>query len=281
VIVLSSALRFIFLAVTHRTDQIRPGSSPDALASAMGTMMLMQAYFLPATLLFLVAYGVSHAATVDAVAKIAQGMPVDVGIAYNAIRGRWLRWTGIVLRQFWSLAWPLLPGIVILFAGIGLTKRIGAAGTVGMFLFAWIIMMAAIVLSVINFIRNSLAVAAGVQENLGVNAAMRRSKALVAGRKGRIFLALLMVYALQMVVGAVQLPLAIAATATRGGQHVATQALLLVVQFVTVALIAPVASIAFTFFYIDERVRREGLDIELMMQRSFAGIAPATQGTEI
>ena len=114
-----------------------------------------------------------------------------------------------------------------------------------------------------------------------MNAAMRRSKALVAGRKGRIFLALLMVYALQMVVGAVQLPLAIAATATRGGQHVATQALLLVVQFVTVALIAPVASIAFTFFYIDERVRREGLDIELMMQRSFAGIAPATQGTEI
>ena len=48
------------------------------------------------------------------------------------------------------------------------------------------------------------------------------------------------------------------------------EAIELLVQFAATTLVAPIASIALCLFYIDERVRREGYDIELMMQRSFA-----------
>ena len=109
---------------------------------------------------------------------------------------------------------------------------------------------------------------AAVQEQLGVNAAMRRSRALVSGRKGRIFLALLLVYVLQMVAGVIQLPLVFLALRMHGAQQVLLQTIQLLVQFVATTLVSPIASIALCLFYVDERVRREGYDIEHMMQRT-------------
>ncbi len=280
-VLLSSIARLVYLALTHRTVTFKPGATPDALGNAMGTAVLLQVYFLPATVLFLMAYGISHAATVDAVARVSRGLPVTAASAYDNVRSHWLRWTGIILRQFWSFLWPMLPGVAILFAAIGLPSLRSRPPVLALlFLGVWCLFMAAVVYGVLNFIRNALAMPAGVQENLGVNAALRRSRMLVAGRKGRIFLALLLVYALQMVVGAIQLPLVMLATTTRGAEHIVLQALELLVQFLTVALITPIASIAFCYFYTDERVRREGFDIEIMMQRSFASSAPA-QATEL
>ena len=269
-ITLTSMLRLIYLAVTHRVIGIAPGTvgSPDAVAAMMGSLVLLQAYFLPATLLFLVVYGVSHAATVDAVSHIAQGEPTGMGSAYRNVRGRWLRWTGIVFRQMWSSMWPGLAAL-----SVGLLAFVPAIRgnqiVLGFLILAVLLLvMVCGVLGVINYLRMALATPAAVQENLGVNAAVRRSRALVAGRKGRIFLALLLVYALQMVAGAIQLPLILLATKARGAEHILLQAIQLVVGFVATTLVAPVASIALCLLYIDERVRREGYDIEVLMRRA-------------
>ena len=124
-----------------------------------------------------------------------------------------------------------------------------------------------------NFLRNALATTAGVSEDLGVNAALRRSTELAAGRKGRIFLALLLVYVLQMVAGGIQIPFVLMASATRGAQHVLLLAIVLIVGFVATTLVTPVASIALCLIYVDERVRREGYDIEVLMQRSLVPAA--------
>jgi hypothetical protein len=282
VLLLSSAIRLLFLATTHRTNLlqptlgIQPGTPPPA--GLMGSIVLMQVYLLPAAILFLIAYGVANAASVDAVNRIGQGLGTSVAGSYKEVRGRWLRWCGIVLRQFWSAAWPMLPGIVLLFSTAGLMAALGPKGNGllagAMALLAGLLMMAGLVYGVMNFIRNSLAGAAGVSENIGVNAAMRRSRMLAAGHKGRLFLAWLLIYALQMVVAAVQLPLIFAAMSVRGGAFIGVQAVVMLVQFVAVMLVTPVASIAFTLFYIDERVRREGFDIELLMRRTLPVTTP-------
>jgi hypothetical protein len=281
ILTLTSVARIIFLSLTHRPTTVTPGASPDVLAGAMGNMLQMQLYFLPATVLFLVAYGISHAATVDAVARLTRGIPASSAESYRNVRGRWLRWTGITLRQFWSFLWPFGIGIVLLFASIaGMTALRSNATLAGLVLIAAAgIAMAGFVLGAVNFIRHALATPAGVQEDLGVNAAMRRSRQLVAGRKGRIFLALLLVYVLQMVAGGIQLPFAIFAVRVRGAEHVLLLAIELIVGFVAVSLVSPIASLALCLFYVDERVRREGYDIELLMQRSL--VPAGNDSTEV
>lgn len=267
-VALSSAARMLYLSLTHRADIIRPGASPQALAAVMDSTLRMQLYLLPATVLFLVAYGLSHAATVYAVGRVGQGFPVTAGEAYRATRTHWLRWTGIALRLFWSVIWPMLPIGAAL--GIAVVAARGNAVLVGIIAVVSLLLLpGALVFGVINLLRNALGMPAGVQENLGVNAAMRRSKVLVAGRKGRIFLSLLLVYALQVVAGALQLPFVWLAVTTRGAEHIVLQAAQLIVSFAVTALVSPVASIALTLLYVDERVRREGYDIEMMMQHTF------------
>ena len=277
-LVFSSMLRLIFLAVTRHAVAAPTGPAPDVFAKAVSDGILVQLYFLPVTLLFFIAYGISHAATAHAVAEISAGNASSAGAAFRAVRTHWLRWAGIALRQFWSAFWPVMPGTAAFVAAVILIPRAQARGgytvVALLMLFGGIIFAAGIVLGVINFLRNALAMPAGVQEGIGVNAAMRRSRALVAGRKGRIFLALLLVYALQMVAGAIQLPLLLAAVRLHGAQQVLVSTIELLVQFVATTLVSPVASIALCLFYIDERVRREGYDIEVLMQRSFAAAPP-------
>ncbi len=272
VLTLSAIVRMIYTAVTHHSTTVMPGAAPNVLADGMSSMLMLQLYLLPVTIIFVLAYGLSHAAVVNAVGCITQGVAVSAQSAYRAVSPHWLRWTGIALRQFWTFVWPLLPAVLLLgisFAIARVRNNSVAAGLV--LLFFGLLMVAGFVLGFINILRVALAVPAGVQENLGVGAAMRRSRDLVAGRKGRIFLALMLVYALQMVAGGIQVPLVLLAATTRGGQQIALQVVELAVQFITTALVSPIASIALCLFYIDERVRREGYDIELLMRRSFAG----------
>ncbi len=275
VMTLSAMVRLIYFAATHRPISVVPGASPDVTLAALSNMLTLQLYFLPATVLFILAYGLSHAAIVHAVANMAQGLAVDAKAAYRAVLPHWLRWAGIALRQFWTFLWPFLVPLALLgaaFAVPAVRNNTLAAGLA--LLFFGVLMSGGAVLSIINILRLSLAVPAGVQENLGVNAAVRRSRFLAAGRKGRILLALLMVYALQLVAGGIQIPLVLLATTTRGAEQIVLQAIELAVQFVVTALVTPIASIALCLFYIDERVRREGFDIELLMHRSFA-VQPA------
>ncbi|SEB57138.1 hypothetical protein [Terriglobus roseus] len=273
VLTLSSIARLIVAAYRHLPTALSPGSRPDELAGAMGSLMLMQVYFLPATLLFLVAYAISHAATADAVSRITRGLTAGAGESYRAVRSRWLRWSGIALRQLWSAIWPTSIGAVLLFGGIALSARARSPMLTALAALAGTIcVIAGGVLGILNFLRNALATPAGVGEDLGVNASLRRSKELAAGRKGRIFLALLLVYVLQMVAGGIQIPLVMIATNSRGAEHLLLLAIELVVGFVAAMLVAPVASIALCLIYVDERVRREGYDIEVLMQRSLTAV---------
>jgi hypothetical protein len=108
-------------------------------------------------------------------------------------------------------------------------------------------------------------------EDLEVPRAMRRSKQLVAGRKVRIFLLLLLLFALYCVAGALQFPFALLLLHSRSAEHIVGQFIALLVAFLCSSLIGPIASIALCLFYIDERVRREAFDIEFLMNRTSMG----------
>jgi fumarate reductase subunit D len=147
----------------------------------------------------------------------------------------------------------LLPGV----------RSAGSGIVLGLFLFVGI--LACLVYAVIAYLRNSLALPAAVIENLRVRAAMRRSKNLATGRIGRIFVLLLLVYALWMVATVIQLPFVFLAARAGAAQQYLMQGLILGINFVVTTVVGPIAAIGLCLFYFDERVRREGFDIEMLL----------------
>jgi uncharacterized membrane protein len=183
-----------------------------------------------------------------------------------------VRYCLISLWQTWSGGWIFL----LLIAPVAIIARLGIRSLNGLVALLVVFALASCVYGIIAYIRNSLAIPAAVMENLRVRAAMRRSKVLVAGHKGRIFLLGLLMVALYMVAGVLQMPFALLILHSRSAEHILVQVISLLVAFLCSSLIGPVAAIALCLFYIDERVRKEAFDIEFLMNRTSTGTGAAT-----
>ncbi|MGO8933425.1 MAG: hypothetical protein ACLPLZ_16280 [Terracidiphilus sp.] len=142
------------------------------------------------------------------------------------------------------------------------------------FLIVLPLLIAAVIYGSLMSLRYSLAMAACVVENLPANDAIRRSIALANGTWGRIFVLGLLVTAIEYILSLIfgfpfifyafkhlgkPLPLWILSTQQVAG-------------FLITTLIGPIYSTGLTLFYYDQRIRKEGFDIEWMMQA--AGLAP-------
>ncbi len=120
----------------------------------------------------------------------------------------------------------------------------------------------------IMWLRYSLAMPACVVEDLSTGMAIRRSIDLSQGSRGRIFVLWLLVYAIRMLLGLLfGFPFLVFGLKHPG--HALPLGWLAVselVGFVTNTLIGPIYSTGLTLFYYDQRIRKEGFDIEWMMQ---------------
>lgn len=240
-------------------DSSRTTVGSPAYAMVLGGFAIIEG------VLYIVAYSLTVAATTSAVNAIYLGEPTSIPIALRTARRLWLRCMGIAIWQGWSAGWVAIAVMIPFFVAAALP---GVAGFFGAALavFLFIAILASIVYGVIAYLRNSLAVPAAVVEDLKVRAAMRRSKRLASGRVGRIFLLMLLVYALWMVATIVQVPLTLVLLKSQATERFALQAITLVVNFVCVTAVGPIAAIGLCLFYFDERVRREGFDIEILLR---------------
>jgi len=137
----------------------------------------------------------------------------------------------------------------------------------------------ALVYGVWMTLRYSLAVPACVVEELPAGKALGRSVELSLGSRGRIFVLGLLVYLVRLLLNLLFGFPIIALTVKHPGQPLPM--FWMTVQqigiFFTNAFIGPIYAIGLTLFYYDQRVRKEGFDIEWMMQA--AGLAPAKPST--
>ncbi|MGB8031559.1 MAG: hypothetical protein WCF30_18055 [Terracidiphilus sp.] len=126
-------------------------------------------------------------------------------------------------------------------------------------------------------LRYSLAVPACVVEDLPATRAIKRSIELSLGSRGRIFVLGLLVYAVRTLLGILFGFPMIALALKHPGQPLPLPWMVLaqIGSFVTSALIGPIYSTGLTLFYYDQRIRKEGFDIEWMMQA--AGLSPQTE----
>ncbi len=255
--VVTQALRLWYSA--HQSVQIHTG------VNLYRTQGISVALALVSSILSLVLYGIIQAATTWAVSAVYLGEPAAIKTAYKAALKHWFRYTVIVLRQVWAGFW--LP-VVLISTGLGFqAARRGSASanlTAGLL---YIVAFFSLVYAIWAYIRVSLAVPAAVVESLTARASIKRSKQLLVDRKVRILLLFVFLFALYLVIGAIQAPLAYFAIRARGSEAFFTHAISLGIGFVTGTLVGPLGAIAICLFYIDERVRREGFDIEWMMTK--------------
>jgi hypothetical protein len=129
-----------------------------------------------------------------------------------------------------------------------------------------LLVILAIVWAVLMGLRYALAIAASVVEDLNARQALRRSIDLSRGSRGRIFVLCLLVIVIQTgLVLITQMFFVIMAFRQHGQLAAGVRVLQQFIGFVTNTFIGPMYATGLTLFYYDQRVRKEGYDIERMM----------------
>jgi hypothetical protein len=131
-------------------------------------------------------------------------------------------------------------------------------------------------------LRWALAIPASLMENLKVHRALKRSSVLTKGGIGRIFVMLLLVGAVMTVIQyAIQTPMFILLWKSKGVPTLTTQIVASFGAFFSGSFVLPIYSIALTLFYYDQRIRKEGYDVEWLMEQAavIPGAAPLAEAS--
>ena len=203
---------------------------------------------------YLTTLAAAQAGTVVAVSDVHLERPVTIQSALASIKGRLLKITFIMLAVWVGV-------------GVGLVLLI-VPGII--FALMW-----------------SLAIPVAVLEGQGLRGATSRSAALTKGDRGRIFvISCLFVLLVYIVTVIVQTPILMALGISRIS-HAANPRMIpawygllsAVGTFVSNSLVAPLFTIALALIYYDERVRKEGFDLEFMIS-SLESPQPPRQGAD-
>lgn len=244
--------------------------------------------------------GITVAANNCAVAWVHLGKPATIRGAYRSIlprAGRYL-WLMVLKTVFaWSPVIAIYAGfigIAIYFRAKGFLPQPGevpphaAANGPGVIAFVVIAvilflgLVPALVYGVMMGLRYALAVPACVVENLKARAAIRRSVELSKESRGRIFMLWLLVAVIEVALVLVSQSFFFYETIkNRLELPIGWRILQQFVAFCTTTFVAPILATGLTLFYYDQRIRKEGYDIEWMMQAAGLTALPAAPAPDV
>jgi hypothetical protein len=234
--------------------------------------------------------GVTIAAISRAVAWVHLGQPATIRGAYGAVLPRigsylWLMtitafvvWTPFALLYasfigvvgFYGKVFTAQPGVPPAPADPQSTVIIGIAAVV----FLLLLIPVGIYTTLMN-LRYALALPACVVENTRAGPSLRRAIDLSTGARGRIFILALLVGVIKIgLVGITQIFTILGVVKNHGQISPGLNAVSQVIAFFTNAFLGPIYATGITLLYYDQRVRKEGFDIEWMMQA--AGMIAST-----
>lgn len=248
-------------------------------------------------LLIFIFSGIAVAANNRAVAWVYMGQPATVRGAYGAVLPKTGRFAWLMTVISFLAGWPLL----VFYAGYILTlfyvvkpasKAALAAGAktdpstvmlIGLITLAFLFCVAlGMAYAVFMGLRYSLAVPSCVVEETPARKSIRRSIDLSKGARGRIFMLFLLIFVVSIGLALIsQMFFFVEIYKHHGVLSAGLRALQQVVQFFTNTLVGPVYAIGLTLFYYDQRVRKEGYDIEWMMQAAGMTAAAGQAAEEI
>ena len=219
---------------------------------------------------YMIASAVVMAAINRAVSAIYLGHTTGIAQALTEVKDRWFRYVRLYVVAF-LIAWSpaIVAFIAILTVMTTLAKNAAGAATA---LYAGVLglsMLLVVPFGLWMMLRYSLANAACVSEDLTIRESLKRSVFLSEGSRGKIFVLLFLVSIVitLLAVGA-ETPMMVVVFKHRGHVSLFMTIYSLIVGFVITSLTTPIYGIGLTLFYYDGRIRKEGFDIEWMMQRT-------------
>lgn len=229
-------LALILAGITGtRTIQENPPAPPADLGSIFGLMAGALVGVLVIGFVFLIILAFAQAATVSAVSDLYLGRDTSIRQAYARVK-------------------QSVGSVIVVIILSSLATGIG--------------MLLCIVPGVLIMIRLSVAVPVAVLERGSIGDALSRSSKLTADRMGPIFLVFLLIgiitYAAVFVFQA-PFMIALMVYAKQGQSPVWLNLLSQFSSFLAGVLIGPIGMIAFSLLYYDLRIRKEGFDLQNMM----------------
>ena len=240
------------------TDAVDPAQMIGAFVwMGVGAVVLGTVYW--------ISYAIALGATTVAVAELYRGRLPSISASYDGVRGKWGRLAWLILLLFLRIfggTFLLLVVAGIMAGVLGVVSPI-LAGLAVMVFFA-----AAFVIFVWMALRYAVCVPPAVLEDRTASRALARSVALTSGALGRVLVLMLFTVIVAYAGFALtQGPFFVAAV--MAGPETATAFWLnmagVIAGSIAGAFTGPLAIIAMAVLYYDLRVRKEGLDLELMI----------------
>ena len=261
------------------------GATLKALHVVANDLLVTQLWQWPSYAAMLIVGSVAEAANNRAVAWVYLGEPATIAGAYRSIRGHVGRYLGIgtlkvligmvpfliasscsALNMVYFQAKGVLPG-----PGEPVTQQTVSnplfleygviAAVIGLVYFP------AAIYAVWMMLRYALAIPASVVEGLKARASLKRSATLGKGGRGGLFmLGLLYIFVALILSVVTQGYFILYMMKHHYYLPVWMRVVMEVTRFFTSAVVLPIWSTGVTLFYFDQRVRKEGFDIEWMMR---------------
>jgi hypothetical protein len=273
---------FLLLQVNSALG-ITPGApaptNPAALFALLGWYALI---FAVGMVVYSLVYAIIAAAMTNAVSEAYLGRRPTIGAAYKSVRGKVWRLFGVALNVLIRLVGiSILVTIVV--GGVGvlvigaatLATRSVAAGAspavIAIFVGLMALALYAVIIAAMVYLalRYAVSIQALVLENLGVLASIRRSVHLTRGRRGQVFVAMLLAFIISMVGSMVfYMPFYIPTMIMISRNHVVPSWLSLLSSMAAAigsSITGPIFMIVLVLCYYDTRVRKEAFDLQFMM----------------
>lgn len=267
------------------------GTSGAGVIGSTGSMILIGLGVFLAVPIWIAATGLTTAALNHAAWQCHLGEGTTIRGAYRDIWSRRWNYIGLFFLQCLLIggvpagAWVIIT-MVGTAAAVALRGSMGtAAGAILIFL-GILVFVATLAYIIWMVLRLSLAFPASVVEQSGATDALSRSANLSKGSRGRIFVMFVLVVLLNYLISiAVTLPLTIAVAVIPGMQNPAhlqkmmelTTVVNYCVSFAAQTFVTPIFATAVLLFYFDQRIRKEGFDIEWMMLRAGLVVPPPAE----
>ena len=279
IIIAVSALAFVaILAVPGLKSAGDSSFSP-------ATALLIALFVIVVFPIYVAAAVFSYAGLTEAAATVHRGEKITIRGVFNAVRPWFWRylWFGILQAIVIALVPAAIAGVVIgILVFLASLAGGGTATSVAIGFVAFFVGFGAFGVIIWRALGYSIGLSVCVVEKKPAWESLRRAWKLSQGTRGRIFVLYLLIFALAMagsMIGYIVSGIvgAVAGVVGQGSEYVAAAAIVaavlyLVVDFTVQVLLAPVSWVALVLFYYDQRIRKEGFDIEWMMQQ--AGLTP-------
>jgi hypothetical protein len=264
------ALYLVFQLLVTGSGAVHPILKPSTgqPAIAAGAILGVIAVGLVGLFIYMLGWAITSAAAIRAVSAVHLGRSITAREAYASLKGRYLRILGVfLLAMVIVLGGSVLlygTALLITFAAISSAAKLGTLAAVigGIVGFAGII--ASVVLAIALYVRYSLSVQACVIEDIPIVQSLKRSAFLAKRSSSRILTVYTVFVVLQLVIG-FTLGFGLVALVSPLHSIRLNEVMSALAAFIGGVLSGPLATIAMSLVYYDERVRKEAFDLQLMM----------------